>query len=149
MVLLSTDSPWRVCFKPNPQARLRLFCFPYAGGAASIYRLWPQLLPETIEVHAIQLPGREGRLLEPTYVRLAPIIDEVTQAIAPLLDRPFALFGHSLGALLAFELARQLRRLQRPQPIHFFASARRAPQFADPDPPIHRLPDAEFLEEVR
>lgn len=140
---------WLAHRRPNPQAGLRLFCFPYAGGGASIFRSWHEYLPTQIEVCPIQLPGRENRLRERPYKRLTEVIDALADSLPPILDKPFAFFGHSLGALIGFELARQLRQRAMPQPVHLFVSGARAPQIPDPKAPIHNLPDKEFVEAVR
>jgi len=140
---------WVVLPEPQPQARLRLFCFPYAGGGASIYRTWPKGLSSEIEVWAIQLPGREMRLHEPALTRLEPLITILAEILAPFLTIPFAVFGHSMGALLSFELIRRLRQLGQPQPLHLFVSGRRAPHMSDPDPPIAHLSEATFITELR
>jgi len=140
---------WIACRKPNPQARLRLFCFPYAGTGASIFRTWPDGLPADVEVCPVQFPGRGTRLLETPYTQLSPAVEAVAQALAPLLDKPFAFFGHSLGALVGFELARQLRRQSGVQPVRLFVSADRAPQIPHRGRPIHALPEGEFLDELR
>ena len=142
-------SSWIVTPKPNKEARLRLFCFHYAGGSASLYRLWPDSLPPTIEVCAIQLPGRENRLPEPPFTQLAPLLDKLAQAIRPHLTIPFAFFGHSLGAFIAFELTRYLKKQDGLSPVHLMVSGRGAPQIPDPDPPIHQLPEADFLTALR
>jgi medium-chain acyl-[acyl-carrier-protein] hydrolase len=139
---------WIACRKPSPQARLRLFCFPYAGGGVSIFRAWSDGLPADVEVCPIQLPGRGTRLMEPPFARLSPLIQALAEALFPLLDIPFAFFGHSLGALISFELARQLRRQHAVQPVRLFISADRAPQIPNRDPAIHSLPEREFLVEV-
>ena len=133
----------------NPDARLRLFCFPYAGGAASVFRPWAEQAPQEIEVAAIQLPGRENRWREPARTSLRELIDPLRDSILPHLSIPFAFFGHSLGALVAFELARLLRRQNDPRPIHLFVSGRRAPQLPPPRPPVHGLPDAELVDFLR
>ncbi|MCE7986001.1 MAG: thioesterase [Caldilinea sp. CFX5] len=111
---------WLRRLKPNPQARLRLFCFPFAGGSASVYRTWPTLLAERqpdVEVGAVQLPGRENRLNEKPFTHIAPLVDALITALHAELDRPFALFGHSMGAIVAYELAQALTRLGNP-PAH-------------------------------
>lgn len=130
--------------KANPQAPIRLFCFPYAGGGASIYRSWLQLLPPEIEVYAVQLPGREERTSEAPFTHLAPLIEELSRAILPCLHKPSVFFGHSMGALVSFELFRSLRRQRAFLPLHLFVSAHRAPQLPDPYPPIYQLPDVDF-----
>ncbi len=140
---------WIACRKPNPQARLRLFCFPYAGAGTSIYRTWPAGLPADVEVCPVQFPGRGTRLMETPFAQLWPAVQALAQALAPLLDKPFAFFGHSLGALVGFELARQLRRESGVQPVRLFVSADRAPQIPHRGRPIHALPEGEFLDELR
>lgn len=139
---------WVTCPRPNPQARFRLFCFPYAGGGASLFRTWSDELPSEIEVCPVQLPGRESRFREARYTRLIPLVHILGEVIQPYLILPFAFFGHSMGALLSFELTRYLRRLNAPLPTHVFASAHRAPQLPWPKPPIYDLPSTRFLEEL-
>src|SRR6185437_11668624 len=99
---------WLPTVRPWSRAAVRLVCFPYAGGGASMYRDWAGAMGDSIEVWPIQLPGREARFCEPAFTRLAPLVEGLADAVGPHLDRPFALFGHSLGALVAFELARLL-----------------------------------------
>jgi medium-chain acyl-[acyl-carrier-protein] hydrolase len=149
MTTATASDSWITRRKPSPQARLRLFCFPYAGGGVSIFRAWSDGLPADVEVCPVQLPGRGTRLMEPPFTRLSPLIEALTQALFPLLDKPFAFFGHSLGALVSFELARQLRRQYAVQPVRLFISADRAPQIPNRDPPIHSLSEGEFLVELR
>lgn len=134
---------------PNSTSRVRLFCFPFAGGGASVFAPWVRELPPEVQICPVQLPGREIRLKEPAYTRVAPLLAALDRELRPALDRPFALFGHSLGALVAFELARYLRRQGGPLPQRLFVSARRAPQLADPEPPLGSLPDAELVASLR
>ncbi len=145
----TTPNSWFAYPKPNPQASLRLFCFPYAGGRASVFRTWPEGLPTTVEVCPVQLPGRGSRLREAPFTRLSPLVQAIAQALLPHLDKPFAFFGHCVGALVSFELARQLRRQYGLSPAHFFVSGCGTPQIPDPNPLIHALPDSAFLEELR
>jgi medium-chain acyl-[acyl-carrier-protein] hydrolase len=144
---------WVCAFAPQPSARLRLLCFPYAGGGTSIYRSWSAQLPPYIELCAIRMPGREGRFAEPPQRRMDRLLALLIDGVLPYLDRPVAFFGHSLGALVAFELARALRRESLPTPVHVFVSGRRAPQLPDarePDEPaLYTLPDAELIAELR
>jgi medium-chain acyl-[acyl-carrier-protein] hydrolase len=140
---------WIAWRRPNPQARLRLFCFPYAGSGASIFRTWSDGLPPDVEVCPVQFPGRGARLMEAPFTALSPLVRALAHALAPLLDKPFGFFGHSLGALVGFELARQLRRQYCVQPVRLFVSANGAPQIPRRDRPIHTLPEGEFVAELR
>ena len=145
----SCNNSWVAFPVPNPRARLRLFCFPYAGGGTAIYRSWITQLPSDIEVCPVRLPGREDKLREPPYTRLFPLVQMLFNVLKPYMDVPFAFFGHSMGALIGFELARELRRQNCVEPVHFFVSGRRAPHLPDSDSPIHNLPEAEFIEELK
>jgi medium-chain acyl-[acyl-carrier-protein] hydrolase len=140
---------WFPYIKQNPLARLRLFCFPHAGGGASAFRKWQDELPSEIEVCAIQLPGRENRFPEPPFTELTSLLHLLERVFAPYLNKPFAFFGHSLGALISFEFARQLRRQHGLQPVHLFVSGARAPQIPRRLPTIHHLPDTEFTAGLR
>lgn len=140
---------WIACPKPNPQARLRLFCFPCAGGIASAYSAWPNNLPPDVEVCSIQLLGRGSRLMERPFTRLPLLVQALVPILQPYLNIPFAFLGHSMGALLCFEVARQLRRQNIPSPVHLFACSCPAPQIPISSSPIHVLPDAAFVAELR
>jgi medium-chain acyl-[acyl-carrier-protein] hydrolase len=133
---------------PNQRADLKLFCFPPAGSGAAVYRLWPALLAPKVAVYRIQPPGRENRFREDRCTDMDQYLEQVLAAIRPLLDGPFALFGHSMGSLMAFCLARRLRRDGNRLPEHLMVSAYRSPQ-APPMKVIHELPDAEFIHELR
>lgn len=142
-------SPWFQCVKPNPNPKLRLFCFPYAGAGAFIYKGWADHLPDTIEVWPVQLPGRGRRFKESPYTRIDSLVEDISQAMAPLLDLPFAFFGHSLGALVSFDLTRKLRNEFRLQPSHLFVSGSRAPHITRDDPITYNLPDDQFINELK
>jgi medium-chain acyl-[acyl-carrier-protein] hydrolase len=142
-------SPWIAACNSPHSTKLRLFCFPYAGGGASAYRKWASALPPGVQLLAAQLPGREGRFVEPPLRDLDSVLRHLVSAIEPLLDRPFVFFGHSLGALVAFELTRSLRSLGRPMPAHLFVSGRRAPSIPIGRRAFHDLPDDELIEEIR
>lgn len=144
-----TSDRWIVRPRPSPRARLRLFCLPHAGGGASAFRGWADALPPEVEVCPVQFPGRENRVAEPAFDRVPPLVEALADAVEPFLPLPFALFGHSNGALIGFEVARTLRARGRPGPVHFFASGRRAPDLPSGRPPTHHLPDAEFLAELQ
>jgi medium-chain acyl-[acyl-carrier-protein] hydrolase len=127
-----------------------MFCFPYAGGGASAYRTWAASLPNDIEVCPVQLPGRESRLREKPFERPEPLIQELTDALEPhFAGLPFVFFGHSMGAMIGFELSRELRRRGKTLPLHLFVSGRRAAQLPPRDEPIHELPEPEFIAKLR
>lgn len=123
--------PWVRCYESRPQARLRLFCFPHAGGTASAYRLWPPLLPTAVEVLAVQYPGREERFSEPCLTTMAELVDGVVAGIRAELDRPFVFFGHSMGAAVAYETALALHRLGLPMPQRLVLSGKEAPEHVE------------------
>lgn len=148
MTSASKAASWFSIQKPNPRARIRLFCFPYAGGGSQVYRLWPQSLLSEIEVCAAQLPGRGTRMKEQPFDNIVPMVEELAVAIEPYLDKPFAFFGHSMGAMISFELVRQLRSARGSEPAHLFVSGRRAPQLPNEDPITYNLPEAELCEEL-
>lgn len=139
---------WLRRVDPNPQARLCCFCLPYAGGNARLFQSWSQHLPASVEVCALELPGHGVRLTEPPLSNMNEMLDAIAHVIQPLCDRPFVLFGHSMGALISFELARYCRRHGLPMPAHLYVSGHRAPQLPDPEPPVHTLPDAAFREKL-
>lgn len=140
---------WFAYSKSRPDAQFRLFCFPYAGGSAFVFRNWSELLPASIEVWPIQLPGRAARLQERPFESMEQLVSAVEEAVRPWLDKPFAFFGHSMGATVAFELAHFLRLKQAREPAQLFVSGRRAPQVPETCSRTFELPDAEFVEELR
>ncbi|MFN6502358.1 MAG: thioesterase II family protein [Nostoc sp. DedQUE01] len=149
MTTTPTFNSWINCPQPNPQANLRLFCFPYAGGSSAIFRTWSNSLPRNVEVCAVEYPGRGRQMKSAPIARLETLVKAIAPSLIPYLDKPFAFFGHSMGALVSFELTRLLRLEYNFKPFHLFISARRAPQIPPTKPPIHVLPDAELLEELR
>ena len=120
----------------STSAKIRLFCFPYAGGGASTYRSWESQLPPEIEVCPIQLPGRENRISEAPFTQLTELVEALADVLKPVLDKPFAFYGHSMGGLLAFEVAKCLRDRFGLLPIHLFIGATIAPQLPNPFPSL-------------
>ena len=141
-----TSAKWFVCPQPDPSAESRLFIFPYAGGSPAAFSKWTAGIIETQIAH---YPGRGSRFNEPAIKNLDVLTESFLREIQSLLDKPFALFGHSMGGLIAFELARTLRQQNLPQPKFLFVSACAAPQFLDSNPLIHALPDDEFLDALK
>lgn len=137
---------WLTCPQPRPGAALRLICLPHAGSGAAVFHPFASLLPDSIEMMAVQLPGRETRLAEAPFRRMEPLIDALLHEIQGALRRPFAFFGHSMGALIAFELTRALRRHGMPLPQTVVVSGRRAPTVPNTEPPLHVLSDAAFVD---
>lgn len=142
-------SLWVTSFQPNPRARLRLFCFPYAGGGSHIFRQWPAGLPADVELCAVQLPGRGRRVRETPFKSMQPLVETLAEVLPPFFDRPFAFFGHSMGASIGFELARRLRRAGAEGPAHLLVSGRQPPQAPYTDRGTYLLSDAELIEELR
>ena len=143
------SNPWFIISRPRPQARMRLFCFSYSGAGANIFYQWANTLPPAIEVCAVQYPGRGTRMSEPPIVRMPELMDALSPLLQAYFDKPFAFFGHSLGAVVAFELARRLRSDYDMLPVHLIVSGHSAPQIPDRRPPIHALPDEAFIAELR
>jgi medium-chain acyl-[acyl-carrier-protein] hydrolase len=149
---MSTPTAVKSCViypKPNPQSRMRLFCFPYAGGTAAVFRNWPQYLPSEIEVCAIQYAGRGNRLAEPLGEDIVEVMNGIYQDLQPFLKKPFAFFGHSMGALVSYEFARRLQREQQPEPFQLFVSGSSAPHLRFVEEPTYNLPEPEFIAELR
>ena len=149
ILAMSTGQSPFICFEPAPQAKMRLYCFPYAGGSAAVFRDWGRTLAPDLEVWAAQLPGRGAQYKEPAFTSLEPLVAFLGAVDFSADGRPFAFFGHSLGAWVAFELARLLRRQGKSGPVHLFVSSHRAPQLPFPRPPIHTLPQAQLIAELK
>ena len=141
----TASAPWFPGIQESQDPKLRLFCFPYAGGGASAFRGWQRFLPAGAALCPARLPGRETRVNEPAFDSMERLIPALAEAIAPHLDRPFALFGHSLGAAIAFELARALAA----RPVCLFVSGARAPQLRQGRVPAPAPSDEELIDELR
>ncbi len=135
---------WSVRGELRADPRLRLYCFHHAGGSASEFTRWHRYLPEDVDVCAVQLPGRGARIKEPPHTRMGPLVAELAGQIGT--DVPMVFFGHSFGALVAYELARALVEAGGPAPRHLFLSARPAPGLVTHRGSIHDLPEEEFLD---
>lgn len=140
---------WLVTPFPNPSATARLVCVPHAGSGVAGYVRWQSLLPARVEWSVAQFPGRESRLREPHINSLDQVVAALADAVESLDQRPLALFGHSMGALVSFELARELRRRGRPAPIGLFLSGRAPPHWpTTPQGPLSKLPDQQLFDEM-
>jgi medium-chain acyl-[acyl-carrier-protein] hydrolase len=126
----------------------RLFCFPYAGGGTAVFRTWPDFLPPHIEVCVPELPGREAEIDKVPIADIDVLVDLLLEQMLSHLSIPYAVFGHSMGAFIAFELAHAIRRRGLREPTHLFASGQRAPKLPYPEKPIFTLPDAAFTAAV-
>ncbi|MBN1904155.1 MAG: thioesterase [Deltaproteobacteria bacterium] len=144
------STKWITCPKRQPDAKMRMFCFSYAGGGASVFLNWPHSISNDIEVCIIKMPGREVRFNEPPYRRITKLVEDLAPAILPFLDKPFIFFGHSLGAHIGFYLTRHLRKSNLPCPIHMFISAARAPHLTEPihDALHYKMEDKEFIDKL-
>ncbi|WP_117214021.1 thioesterase II family protein [Allorhizocola rhizosphaerae] len=138
---MNTD-PWLLCRRPQPMAGIRLYCFPHSGGSPGEYLRWADDLPG-VEVHGVQLPGRGTRLDEKPYTDMGQLVSALAAELP--LRAPYALFGHSLGALVAYELARELLG-RGGGPVHLIVSAYQAPHLPRQRQTVRALPDAELLE---
>ncbi len=150
MTLVAPSTPESWITRPVPLAnpRLRLFCFAHAGSGVAQFRAWADLLPSDVELRPVRLPGRETRLHEPLPTDMQAVVAEVRTAMTPCLDRPIALFGHSMGALLAYEVARVLIADDAAEVHRLFVSGRRAPYLAEPESALADLPDQTLLFEL-
>lgn len=140
---------WLVRLSRATSVKLRLFAFPCAGGSAWMYRQWAGALPDGVELFGMQPPGRGTRISQLPLPHLDALLESAAEALQPYLHAPFAFFGHSLGALISFELARWLSRKHGAMPVHLFVSGKRAPHLPPLSPPLSGLPDGKFLERLR
>ena len=141
-------SPWLLQIVRAAESPTAMFCFPYAGSGASIYRRWNSLFATEVDLYAMQAPGRETRFLEPFVNSVQELAAAAADAIQNVTDKPVILFGHSLGAICAYETARVLENLGRP-PELLIVSGRQCPGSPSKRAPISHLPDGQFLNQVR
>ncbi|MFE7314456.1 thioesterase II family protein [Streptomyces sp. NPDC057555] len=148
MTTSTEESLWARCFHPAPAAPTRLFCFPHAGGSASFYFPVSAQLSSVTEVFALQYPGRQDRRKEAGIGDLGALADQVYEALRPLLEeRPSTFFGHSMGATLAFEVARRFEA-DGGELAHLFASGRRAPSRVREET-VHQRTDDGIVDELK
>ncbi|HEX7288897.1 MAG TPA: alpha/beta fold hydrolase [Candidatus Angelobacter sp.] len=144
-----SGSRWFERLSPSRAPRFRFFCFPYAGGSADVYRNWQQWFPEQLDICLVHLPGRGKNMGKRAFSSLVPLVAEIADHITLLTDIPYALYGHSMGALISFELARELSRRQEKGPERLFVSGCRAPQCPIDEPFLFKLPGNAFLDALK
>lgn len=143
------ESLWLTNYKPNRQAKIKLFCFPHAGAAASTFEKWPEQLSTEIELWAVEYPGRGSRRTEKPFVGIQSLVTALLPRISSEFTKPFAVFGLCFGAFVAFELVRRLQLRGGPRPIGLIAAGSRGPSLPLRKPPIHALPKEELIAELR
>lgn len=147
--MVASSSRWCIVPRPVARPRIRLFCFPFAGSGSSVYRGWVTRLPAWCELVCVELPGRETRVREPLCDRLGALMPALADALALELGNEFAFFGHSMGALIAFEMARWLRRHGGPTPRLLAVSGRAAPHLPNDEPKRYLMNDEQMVESLR
>ncbi|HSH66895.1 MAG TPA: alpha/beta fold hydrolase [Bacteroidia bacterium] len=147
-VIMKT-STWFVKPVNRPQAKINLFCLPYAGGNARIFQSWPEFLPEFVELVAIELPGRGRRIQEPAFDSMKSLVQELSSVLYSQIDKPYVIIGHSMGSRIALNTIHELGRLGCPPPLHFIASGSAPPHILKKRKKIHTLSDNEFINELQ
>jgi medium-chain acyl-[acyl-carrier-protein] hydrolase len=142
-------TPWLPGYVPGAPARVRLFCFPYAGGASTIFTRWRSRTYGDVEVCPVELPGRGARLREAPFAEMPALVEALAGGLRPYLVPPYAFFGHSMGARIAFHLAAGLASRGEPMPGHLFVSGSAAPHAPRRHPSPHTLSDAALIEHLR
>ncbi|HUR58101.1 MAG TPA: alpha/beta fold hydrolase [Opitutaceae bacterium] len=145
---IAQNTPWWTCPRRAPAAPLRLWCLPFVGAGAAIWYPWAAPIARTAEIMAARLPARETRFGEKPLTRVTQVVDALVGHIAQFADEDYALCGHSLGGLVAFELARRLRSMGVPNPRAVIVCATRAPDRPRPEPPVHHLNAREFIAQI-
>ena len=138
-------SRWLVEADGGSFPRRRIVCLPYAGGGASVYASWRGLLPPDVGLSVVRLPGRESRFREQPLTDVDAVVDQLASAVAPSSGEPWALFGYSLGALLAYELAVRLEQLRVGPPALLLVGGAEPPHLPRRSPPLSGLPDEDFI----
>lgn len=146
---MKEKNKWFLKFKSNPMSKIRLFCFHHSGGGASTYHRWLDHLSNEIELIAIQLPGRENRFSEPLTNDLNEIIFNISKEFSVYTEKPFIIFGHSLGALIGFEFVKAISQLYSLVPQHMIVSAAKAPHLPLQRKPLSQLDDISLKEELK
>ena len=143
------DAPWFEHLSRTKTPSLRVFCTPYAGGSADIYRLWQRWFPQQIDICLVHLPGRGRRVKEQPFTQLTPLVKAIAANIDGEIKVPYVLYGHSMGGLISFELGRELLAKHRNSPAHIFVSGCRAPQWPRTELPTFDLPHDKFIDALK
>jgi surfactin synthase thioesterase subunit len=149
MRLVATAPDAWLPLPPDPAAEVRLYCFPYAGGGVQAFHDWRVTTPQWISCLPVRLPGREARLGEPAMTRVEPLLDAMAEVLAASVAPPYAIYGHSMGAAIAFELALRLRELAVTAPLGVIVSGRPAPHIRLLGPCVADASDRELTAELR
>lgn len=144
-----SGSRWFEGFCRSKAPRVRVFCFPHAGGSADVYRGWQRWFPEQFELCLVHLPGRGKNVRERAFTRVGPLVAKIADQIESVTDIPYVLYGHSMGALISFELARELSDRQNKGPEHLFVSGCRPPQYSRDKRVTFNLPREAFISELK
>jgi medium-chain acyl-[acyl-carrier-protein] hydrolase len=145
----AVKSSWLAHVQQSPHPVLRLFCFPYAGGNAAIFRGWQKFLPIGVEIYPVELPGHGQNFRAAPHTHLAELIPAAAEALLPFLDQPFSFFGHSMGALIGFELACYLRATHKLGPAQLLVSGRGAPHVIQNRADLRNLSESELITELK
>src|SRR5215469_10019729 len=143
------QSHWFEAVVPSEKRALQLFCFPYAGGSTQVFRPWQRHFSSEVSLWLAHLPGRGRRIAEPPINSLKELVEVLADAIVPLVREDYAFWGHSMGALISFELARELRRRNHALPGALFVSGHRAPQIPSTEPPLFGLPEQDLISHLQ
>jgi medium-chain acyl-[acyl-carrier-protein] hydrolase len=144
-----SKTPWFERLSRHQRPPLRMFCFPYAGGSAQIFQTWQRYLSPEIDVCLVHLPGRGMRINEKAFTRISALVAAIADQIIDEIMDPFVLYGHSMGALISFELSREIFRRSGRTPLHLFLSGHRAPQWPRSRKQTFHLPDKEFIAKLK
>ncbi|KDM90790.1 thioesterase II family protein [Photobacterium galatheae] len=138
-----------ICYQPNPTAEVNLICFPFAGGSAAVFHPWVAKLPSHVQLLAYQPPGRAQRMAEPSCMTMQEYMDDIWVGLEDYLDKPLVIFGHSMGALIAYEVARKLHLENEHVPVNAFFSAAKSPWKKNRAKFISHLNDDAFINELK
>jgi surfactin synthase thioesterase subunit len=129
--------------------KINLFLFPFAGGSIYSYTKYKEVAPSNLKLIPLELPGRGRRITQPLLTNADAMVDDLLKQIKPMLNEPYAFYGHSMGTLLAYLVTKRIIREGLNQPLHLFMTGRFGPSAEDPDPPNHSLPKDEFRNKLK